>query len=897
MANLRFQENYYSFRNTESVIGAIGHPQSPDQTALAAIEAKLVEANNAFHQQRYQYAISSYQGAERLIYGHLDPVSGGGSPPNSGLWGAPAFLDPLWGAGGGWRNVLPAREPMAFVRPRVPVKPELLGKMVDFSQTGLASGHISKNPEMNTAGDWQLARTYTERGNPKAAAFFRGRAQKTDPATVDILDKAVEGAPPAPSDLRAGHADITVQRITGGVVGVRTAPIPGPATLDRSLGAVVGGKLRSFSWSAGDAPPLDKIRSAIYEARVSLTSLIDLFNSPAEPSDVALDLPHDYYYVIPLGLAECYQALGDFAAAEGHYFEAAAYPFLNTAIEAPYLWQRLATLYLDWGNSLFRNDEAADALPIYVRVLTPDGTVPGSELYTTAALKPGADAARQVIDFLAPLIDNKISIDSLGVNPVVAALIVEVHHQLLKIAGGLDFWGNSDSTVPIWTFEYLQEVAVTFTQLAITAERDLINFQDRTDQATLTHQQLSQAVAQSNAEQFTAQMQALAAAAEVGIYGAAAALAVQRSVDNQALAQEYADNSVTSSLDQNVAAVQGGADADSVGLQDSIQKIGTQFEIDSLNDRATEMGLAAVQAQNEVVAAAARSSAPQAASAAARLRHQATVNDLAALDAQTFTPDVWRRMATAMENLYQRYLSMAVRAAHLMEKAYNFETDQSLHWIKDDYSTGEVKGLLGADALMADIQGLTYDLITSTNGKPQPLRHTISLAERYGLAFEQQFRRHGVMEFETNIEDFDAYYPGTYAGRIEAIEVDVDGIVPVRGISGTLTNSGISGYRVPASRRSETSTDTLKFRVQPRETLVLSDYASRQDSLVIRDNPRLLSIFQGAGLVSTGRIEIPKAINDIDFNTLIDVRLTFYYNARFDPDLNTRVLAQLASRP
>src|SRR5260221_6865070 len=361
MANLRFQENYYSFRNTESVIGAIGHPQSPDQTALAAIEAKLVEANNAFHQQRYQYAISSYQGAERLIYGHLDPGFAGGSSTTFELSRDPDLFDPLLSVALEWMNVLPVGEPMACVRPRVPVKPELLGKMVDFSQTGLASGHISKNPEMNTAGDWQLARTYTERGNPKAAAFFRGRAQKTDPATVDILDKAVEGAAAAPSGLRAGDARISVQPVTRRVVCVRNAPIPGPATLDRSLGAVVGGKLRSFSWSAGDAPPLDKIRSAIYEARVSLTSLIDLFNSPAEPSDVALDLPHDYYYVIPLGLAECYQALGDFAAAEGHYFEAAAYRFLNSAIEAPYLWQRLATLYLDWGNSLFRNDEAADA--------------------------------------------------------------------------------------------------------------------------------------------------------------------------------------------------------------------------------------------------------------------------------------------------------------------------------------------------------------------------------------------------------------------------------------------------------------------------------------------------------------------------------------------------------
>src|SRR5438128_2438730 len=301
MATLQFQENYYSFRNTERLIGAVAHTQSPDQAALAAIEAKMVEANNDFHKQRYQDAISAYSEAETLIYRHL-------------------------------------------------------------------------------------ARTYAERGNSKAAEFFRGRAQATDQATVALLDRAAEQTPPAGPELLSGHADITVQRVTDGVVGVRAAPIPALATMDRSLGAIVGGRLANFNWSAGDAPPLDGVRAAIYEKRVSLVALADLINPSIEPSDVALDLPHNYYYVIPLGLAECYHALGDYATAEGHYFQAASYQFLNTAIEAPYLWQRLAILYLDWGNSLFRNDEAADALPIYVRVLMPDGTVPSSALYTTAAL-------------------------------------------------------------------------------------------------------------------------------------------------------------------------------------------------------------------------------------------------------------------------------------------------------------------------------------------------------------------------------------------------------------------------------------------------------------------------------------------------------------------------------
>src|SRR4029077_757516 len=114
---------------------------------------------------------------------------------------------------------------------------------------------------------------------------------------------------------------------------------------------------------------------------------------------------------------------------------------------------------------------------------------------------------------------------------------------------------------------------------------------------------------------------------------------------------------------------------------------------------------------------------------------------------------------------------MGVKTAILMQQTNNFETDQALQFIKSDYSSDEVKGLLGADALMADIQSFTYDLITSTTGKSQPVRQTISLAQRYAFLFEHKFRRTGVMEFETRVDDFDYLYPGTYAGRIESIGV------------------------------------------------------------------------------------------------------------------------------
>ena len=58
-----------------------------------------------------------------------------------------------------------------------------------------------------------------------------------------------------------------------------------------------------------------------------------------------------------------------------------------------------------------------------------------------------------------------------------------------------------------------------------------------------------------------------------------------------------------------------------------------------------------------------------------------------------------------------------------------------------------------------------------------------------------------------------------------------------------------------------------------------------------------MRIFQGAGVVSTWKLELPKEINDIDYGALLDVRLTFYYKARYDPELHALVIQELASRP
>ncbi len=951
MAKTIYRDSLYSFRVNTALIANVAN-NGPDAATLAQIESYLSTAAQDFYQRRYADSIDSYQSAAVLIYAYLDPHF---VPFSSAQFAAISkdarLFDTLLSVGARYLDVLPIPSPQPLTPP-VAADPNLLGTS-PLVKIGVRSAALTTAAQLTAAADMQAAANFRALGMPTLAGQLETQATKSDARIAGIFRTAVlDGGATAPAtaagmpsgsasaatasagaatpsaSAATSRADLpklaAVKPATVTVAKFANLPTSLPSSIleGRSLTLATLKLQTTLNWAAGASPDVAAIKKAVYASRIGANLLDgDVLLHPVQPADVAVSLPHYYYYTIPLGIAEDYYAMGDYQSAEAQYFVAASYPYLNQTSEVPYLFRRLACLYRDWGTSYFQNGDAQSAAPIYQNVILFDGTVPTSKLFTTANLKAAADVGRQI----AGDITNAAALQALTttVNPDLIAAFVQCYAELQKINGGLDFWGLHTNTVPIWTFDYLQSVAINFAQLAMSAEQDFITFQDNADQGSLTQTQLTQNLKQSVAEQSAAQAQADAANAQVTVYNDGVNLANTRVANAQANATDYANDSWYQNLYQASAAqIQGGDDGDpdylnqlasqlmggssisddqaTVGAATSLaaSMYSRDYEIGCLNRTVTEMQAAAQQAQDDLTAARANAAAAQAQVTAASVRVTGAQAMITQFDSSYFTPDVWAAMAQTAYQLYQRYFNMAIKVARLMQQAYNFETDQALAWIKNSYSSDTVKGLLGAQALMADIQQFTYDLVTSTQSKPQPLRQTISLAANYPFLFQSQFRTTGIMAFETRVDDFDALYPGIYAGRIESVEVAVQGIVPVRGLSGTLTNAGISTYRVPsAAWPVDGSAPPVKYRVQPRETLVLSDYTVRDDSLLFTQNNNMLRIFQGAGTASTWQLEIPRAINDIDYGSILDVQITFYYKARYDDTLKARVLAYMANLP
>lgn len=927
----------------------------PDIALLVKVNTLMASAASSFTSRTYSDAINSYHAAESLIYSALDP----GWAPEVGvklhptLPRNPELFTPLLSATSQWLNIIPVSPPASPVRPTAPVSADFLRSVASLDGAGLSVVSANQTNARNSLADMRLAQIYAGQGNKQASSNALTRAEGLDPtiakalappgirpvkgptkgaaagrtvrAAATRLATAATGPAAGSSTGTTPVADTTTTLVATDVVALETFPVlPISVLAQKQVGLLTGSAgqytVKTIQWAADANPSTSDITNLIYSAHAMAPALPDAITNVSTIWEQATLLPHDYFYNIPLALAECYEAMGDYATAETYYLSAAGYTYINTAVEGPYVWLRLATLYSEWGDSLYQQNDPTDAATQYSKVLTVGSTTPPtSQLYGLAGLNVAAKIATALIPQLSTLAASGVSTVSPD-DVSIASVLLKIYAKLTQINAGLDFWGNYANAIPIWTFTYLQQVAVNFAQFALGAEQEVINFWSQADQATLTQTQLQNQANQAAAQLTVAADQWSAAIDQATVYFDGVTLANTRATDAAADASEYqSKNSVVIQYQAEAQQVSGGDNGDlttlnqeaatllsgqnvapgspatvAAGGQLAGYELSQQYQVDSMNRTATEMQQAATVAQDQLTAAQAQVIAAGAAYNAANLNSQGASQVLTTFNSDTFTPQVWTSMGNYMLAIYQQYMYMALKAAKLMQQAYNFENDTSLTYIKDSYA-GVLDGLLAADSLMADIQQFSFDLITAKRGKKQLVKTSISLAQNHGYQFQTQLVQNGEMTFETTLDDFDTEFPGSYQGRIQSVSVDIQGIVPPSGVSGTLTNGGISFYRLPSDIA--TPEQPSKIRIQDADTLVLSDYNPAVDGQLNSTTGNQLGIFEGAGVASTWTLTLPKQLNDINYGTLTDVVLTFLYETRFDPQLVPTVLQQLASRP
>ena len=612
-----------------------------------------------------------------------------------------------------------------------------------------------------------------------------------------------------------------------------------------------------------------------------------------------------YGSVIPIAVGDCYAGLGSYADAEKEYLLAVGYPFLNEPLESVNLWLRMADLYNDWGDSLFRQArntvaEYAQAKAKYEQILRTNRKLNNnSNLYAAPAfanLKTRAAAAVTALFANPPAATTE--------NPRILTALLRANFRLTQIANGLNYLGLSNY-VPPFSFEYLQNTARYFAQHASQMERSYIQFKQSAENETLHETQLEQQVEVANATVELENRNLREAREGKDVSAANLNYAnVQNSNAQQAAAGFAAVRWQLQELDA-LMAWGGSVSDDEVTVNITNQnyfnigekprshalyelaadrtRITHDLEADRLQREINSSAAYQQVAQQQVQQAQARIEVAQQRVRIAALQEQQARENLAFLQNREFSAGMWYNLAAEARRITRRYLDMAIEIAALMEKAYEAETGRDLGLIKFEYSPEELGGLLGADRLLEDIDFFSLDFLR-TKSKRAPMKQTLSLADLFPMAFDRLLNT-GTTFFETTLDHFDRRYPGFYLQKVKQVELMLVGLGGSEGVHGTLRNIGLSKFR-----REDGS---IVNQIYPADVMPLSEYNVRQDALVFQLESKDLRLFENNGIATMWQLDLPRSTNTFDLRQILDIQLVIYYDGFFDPGLETQIKAAL----
>jgi hypothetical protein len=243
--------------------------------------------------------------------------------------------------------------------------------------------------------------------------------------------------------------------------------------------------------------------------------------------------------------------------------------------------------------------------------------------------------------------------------------------------------------------------------------------------------------------------------------------------------------------------------------------------------------------------------------------------------------DLWNKLASFANQLIRRYLDLAARTGWLAERALAYEQNRDVRIIRMNYYPKALRGLTGADRLQLDLAELEANRLQGVR-LTVPIKHTISLAREYPLAFGQ-LKDKGRCRIRTQEAPLRGAYPGSFGYRIRAVTVaaqDAGGIPP----RGMFRNLGVS----EVSRD-----DTLKPNLLLRfpDALPLSEFRLQDDLFVYGLPGETLLQFEGSGFETAWELELPVAPNPQGLRALTDIIITFDMNASYSEALAGKLAA------
>lgn len=253
-------------------------------------------------------------------------------------------------------------------------------------------------------------------------------------------------------------------------------------------------------------------------------------------------------------------------------------------------------------------------------------------------------------------------------------------------------------------------------------------------------------------------------------------------------------------------------------------------------------------------------------------------------DAKFTNMALYVHMARSLQQLHREAYSNALAMARLAEQAYRFERPfENSFFVGGEWDASRA-GLLAGERLTMALNAMDRRY-TETNVRQAEINQTFSLSQiapdvLVGL------KQSGSCEFTLPEFYFDMFYPGQYRRRIKAVRLTIPCITgPYTNISARLTLLG-SHIRNEAALGSDKLVE-VPFSGTPSISTSTGQGDSGVFELNFRDERYMP--FEGAGAISTWRLELPSNFRPFDYHSINDVLINVSYTADEDDLLRKAV--------
>jgi hypothetical protein len=244
---------------------------------------------------------------------------------------------------------------------------------------------------------------------------------------------------------------------------------------------------------------------------------------------------------------------------------------------------------------------------------------------------------------------------------------------------------------------------------------------------------------------------------------------------------------------------------------------------------------------------------------------------------------LYQWMSDQLKDLYYQTYSFAYDLAKKAEKAYRFDKGLSTSdFVKFGYWDSAKEGFLAGEQLYLALKRMENAYIETKPHDYEITKH-ISLRQINPLALIE-LKELGVCEFNLSEELFDLDYPGHYKRRIKTVAVSIPCIVgPNTSLNCTLrlnkhefrNSKLVNNYPKKLEEADE------RFVTNPIPTTAIAVSQGQNDSGVFElsfQSERYLP-FEGAGAISSWRLELPQNFRQFDYQTITDVVIHLRYTS------------------